>query len=70
MIWQFFSLTIFMLCESFFQYKSYIFAVSIMGVTGFDSRQSLIVSTSSIVWWLVNINTQLSNGNNSYALAA
>ena len=40
------------------------------GVTGFDSRQSLIVSTSSIVWWLVNINTRTTNGNNSYALAA
>lgn len=41
-----------------------------MGMTGFDSRQSLIVSTSSIVWELVNINTQNSNGDNSYALAA
>ena len=40
------------------------------GATGFDSLQSLIVSTSSIVWWLVNINTQTTNGNNSYALAA
>lgn len=40
------------------------------GVTGFDSRQSLIVSTSRIVWALVNRNTQTTNGNNSYALAA
>lgn len=40
------------------------------GVTGFDSRQSLIVSTSRIVWSLVNRNTQTTNGNNSYALAA
>ncbi len=40
------------------------------GATGFDSLQNLIVSTSSIVWGLVNRNTQTTNGNNSYALAA
>ena len=37
---------------------------------GFDSRQSLIVSTPSAVWRLVNPDAQDSNGNNSYALAA
>ena len=42
----------------------------ILGVPGFDSRQSLIVSTPSAVWRLVNPDTQDSNGNNSYALAA
>ena len=56
-----------------------IFAVSYMttegcgrdwGVPGFDSRQSLIVSTSSAVWRLVNPDAQKSIGNNSYALAA
>jgi len=40
------------------------------GATGFDSLQSRFVSTSSIVWGLVNRNTQTTNGNNSYALAA
>jgi len=42
----------------------------ILGVPGFDSRQSLIVSTPSAVWRLVNPDAQDSNGNNSYALAA
>ena len=41
-----------------------------LGVPGFDSRQSLIVSTPSAVWRLVNPDAQNSNGNNSYALAA
>ncbi len=41
-----------------------------MGLTGFDSRQSLIVSMPSVVRELVNINFQTTNGNNSYALAA
>ena len=40
------------------------------GLTGFDSRQSLSVSTPSAVWRLVNPDAQHSNGNNSYALAA
>ncbi len=40
------------------------------GATGFDSRQSLIVSTPSFVWWLVNLNARTTNGDNSYALAA
>ena len=40
------------------------------GVTGFDSRQNSIVSTSSLVWGLVKLNTQAINGNNNYALAA
>ena len=42
----------------------------ILGVPGFDSRQSLIVSTPSAVWRLVNPDAQDSNGNTSYALAA
>ncbi len=41
-----------------------------LGVPGFDSRQSLIVSTSSAVWRLVNPDAQISNGNNRLALAA
>ena len=41
-----------------------------MGMTGFDILQDLIVSTPSFVWGLVNRNTQTTNGNNSYALAA
>ncbi len=41
-----------------------------MGMTGFDSRQSLYVSMPSVVQGLVNLNAQKSNGNNSYALAA
>lgn len=40
------------------------------GVPGFDSRQSLIVSTPSAVWRLVNPDARFTNGNNSYALAA
>ncbi len=40
------------------------------GVPGFDSRQSLIVSTPSAVRQLVNPDAQKSNGDNSYALAA
>ena len=40
------------------------------GTTGFDSRQSLIVSTPSVVRRLVKENVQTTNGNNSYALAA
>ena len=40
------------------------------GLTGFDSRQSLEVSTPSSVWRLVNPDAQTTNGNNSYALAA
>lgn len=40
------------------------------GATGFDSRQSLIVSTPSFVRWLVNLNARTTNGDNSYALAA
>lgn len=43
---------------------------SILGLTGFDSRQSLTVSTSSAGWRLVNPDAQTTNGNNSYALAA
>ena len=46
------------------------FCIVRAGATGFDSLQSLIVSTPSIVWGLVNRNTQTTNGNNSYALAA
>ena len=42
----------------------------ILGVPGFDSRQSLIVSTPSAVWRLVNPDARFTNGNNSYALAA
>jgi len=41
-----------------------------LGTTGFDSRQSLIVSTPSVVRRLVKVNVRQSNGNNSYALAA
>jgi len=41
-----------------------------LGVPGFDSRQSLIVSTPSAVRQLVNIDARTTNGNNSYALAA
>ena len=41
-----------------------------LGVPGFDSRQSLIVSTPSAVWRLVNPDARQLNGNNSYALAA
>ena len=44
--------------------------IKAMGVPGFDSRQSLMVSTSSAVWRLVNPDAQQSIGNNSYALAA
>lgn len=40
------------------------------GLTGFDSRQSLMVSTPSVVWALVKLNARITNGNNSYALAA
>ena len=41
-----------------------------MGTTGFDSRQSLTVSTPSVVRRLVKMNVHTTNGNNSYALAA
>ena len=41
-----------------------------LGVPGFDSRQSLMVSTPSAVWRLVNPDARTINGNNSYALAA
>ena len=44
--------------------------IKAMGVPGFDSRQSLIVSTSSAVWRLVNPDAQKLVGNNNYALAA
>ena len=40
------------------------------GVTGFDSRQSSLASTSSTVGPLVNLDFQPINGNNNYALAA
>ena len=40
------------------------------GLTGFDSRQSLMVSTPSVVWALVKLNARITHGNNSYALAA